>query len=65
MTKFSLYKCDICGTTHEEEADARQCENSHSNVATVKSMSYRGWDKYPFSVAIEFGDGETKLYRRN
>lgn len=74
MKEISLYKCDICGTEFKGKRQmygmrkSSQKERAHKKVKKIVGTRYLPITKdetgYPDRIAVEFEDGETKVYKR-
>lgn len=63
MKKQTLYVCEICHTSFEDEEDAKECEASHKRLYPKTKITplYRQMTKFgvPAELTVEFvEDGE-------
>ena len=64
MEKISMFKCNECGRTYNNELECKICEDNHIKpIEIVGSNAESGlFDYYPSYVSIKFDNGEIKNY---
>ncbi len=63
MTELNRWKCDICGTVHENKADCVKCEEGHAGVCGVEYAQYSSGENYPHCVTVKFNNGTRLIYK--
>lgn len=68
MEKVILYRCSVCGTTHEVKEDAIRCEKGHRSDYRIKRVTYASsrltMDGLPYTIILEAPGCSDIVYRR-
>ena len=60
---MSECKCPVCRTAYDDIDKAIECEKTHQVDAEIFDYCISGYEKYPHSIYLLFGDGGMREYR--
>jgi len=68
VTNKEYFHCSVCGKTSTVEKKIKDCEASHVQIDTDKTLTtnYKGSrNSYPSEIGVPMADGKTAYYSFN
>ena len=62
MKQYKMYKCEVCETMFNNEAQAISCEKSHITDFQITKRRYVRGIHFPVSITVSNGK-ETRTYK--
>ena len=64
MKEVIHYACEICGTEYDDKFECERCEKTHRMPVKFIGSKYHPFDNFPYTISIEFDDGEVYGYHK-